>query len=94
MPIPGKSIPVIHTYTTINSELTAFMGSSFGNCYNYDGIEGWIASTNWNGALQALYRLYNPSADNYILVPQNKVTMAQGLGYTANQTLLGYVVPN
>ncbi len=94
MPIPGKYYPLLHIYTTSNAELSTLQTSSAGNCFKYDGIEGWIATTNWTGALQALYRLYNPSSDNYILVPQSKVTLAQSMGYTVNQTMLGYVVPN
>ncbi len=94
MPLPGKAVPIVHTYTTNDTELFQLMSATAGNCYNYDGIEGWIAPSNWTGNLQALYRLYNPNADSFILVPQSKLTMAQGLGYTANQTLLGYVVPN
>lgn len=94
MPLPGKYYPLLHTYTTNNAELTTFQSSTAGNCFSYDGIEGWIATTNWTGTLQALYRLYNPSSDNYILVPQSKLAIATSLGYTVNQTLLGYVVSN
>ncbi|MCC6868296.1 MAG: hypothetical protein IT522_05685 [Burkholderiales bacterium] len=70
-----------------------FMNSTAGNCFDYDGIEGFVAPTNWSGNLVALYRLYNGSNDTYILVPQTKVAAANAAGYTLYQTLLGYVEP-
>lgn len=93
MPIPGKPIPVIHFYTTSKSERNALTAPTIGNCYKFDGIEGYVAPSNLGG-LQQLYRLYNPTADSWILVPANRLATATGLGYTQNQTSLGWVVPN
>lgn len=89
-----KANAVIHIYTTSDTEKSQLMASTQGNCFNYDGIEGYVASYNWTGGLQTLYRLYNPTADSYILVPSSKLTLANTLGYTQSQTTLGWVVPN
>jgi hypothetical protein len=64
-----------------------------GQCYKYDGIEGYVAPSNLGG-LQELFQLYNPAADSFILVPSSKVSLVNGIGYTQNQTSLGWVVPN
>lgn len=93
MPVPTKPIPVIHTYTTSKTTRNQLMGSGAGNCYKYDGIEGYVAPSNLGG-LQELVQLYNPTADSYILVPSSKISMANGIGYTQQQTSLGWVVPN
>jgi len=93
MPAPSKIYPVLHTYATSSADLAMFMNSTAGNCFDYDGIEGFVAPTNWSGNLVALYRLYNGSNDTYILVPQTKVAAANAAGYTLYQTLLGYVEP-
>ncbi len=90
----SKANPVIHIYTTSDTEKSQLMARTQGNCFNYDGIEGYVASYNWTGTLQALYRLYNPTADSYILVNSGKLSLAQSLGYTQNQTTLGWVVKN
>jgi hypothetical protein len=93
MPLPSKPIPVIHTYTTSKSTRTQLTGTGAGQCYKYDGIEGYVAPSNL-GSLQELFQLYNPTSDSYILVPSSKVSVANGLGYTQQQTSLGWVVPN
>lgn len=93
MPVPTKAIPVIHTYTTNKTTRNQLLGSGPGQCYKYDGIEGYVAPSNLGG-LQELFQLYNPTADSYILVPSSKVSLATGLGYTQQQTSLGWVVPN
>lgn len=67
--------------------------ATYGNCFKYDGVEGYVAPSNLGG-LQQLYRLYNQAADSWILVPANRLATANGLGYTQNQTSLGWVVPN
>jgi hypothetical protein len=93
MPVPTKPIPVIHTYTTSKTTRNQLMGSGAGQCYKYDGVEGYVAPSNLGG-LQELFQLYNPTADSYILVPSSKVSLANGIGYAQNQTSLGWVVPN
>lgn len=93
MPVPSKPVPVIHIYTTSKTERNALTAATYGNCYKYDGVEGYVAPSNLGG-LQQLYRLYNPTADSWILVPANRVSTATGLGYTQNQSSLGWVVPN
>jgi hypothetical protein len=89
-----KQNPVQHIYTTSDTEKSLLMMATQGNCFNFDGIEGYVASSNWTGTLQILYRLYNPTADSYILVPSGKLSTATALGYTQNQTALGWVIPN
>ncbi|CAG1007483.1 Subtilisin DY [Burkholderiales bacterium] len=93
MPVPGKPIPVIHTYTTNKTTRNQLTGNGSGQCYKYDGVEGYVAPSNL-GSLQQLYQIYNPTADSYILVPSSKVALANSLGYTLYQTSLGWVVPN
>ena len=93
MPVPSKPVPVIHIYTTSKTERNALTAATYGNCFKYDGVEGYVAPSNLGG-LQQLYRLYNPTADSWILVPANRVSTAPGLGYTQNQSSLGWVVPN
>jgi hypothetical protein len=93
MPVPSKPIPVIHTYTTSKTTRDQLKGNGPGQCYKYDGVEGYVAPSNLGG-LEQLYQIYNPSADSYILVPSSKVAVANTLGYTQNQTSLGWVVPN
>lgn len=93
MPVPTKPIPVIHTYTTSKTTRNQLMGSGAGQCYKYDGVEGYVAPSNLGG-LQELFQLYNSTADSYILVPSSKVSLANGIGYAQNQTSLGWVVPN
>ena len=93
MPVPTKPIPVIHTYTTSKPTRIQLMGTGAGQCYKYDGVEGYVAPSNLGG-LQELIQLYNPTADSYILVPSSKLALANGLGYTQQQTSLGLVVPN
>lgn len=93
MPVSTKTIPVIHTYTTSKSVRNQLMGTGAGQCFKYDGIEGYVAPSNLGG-LQELFQLYNPTADSFILVPSSKVSLANGIGYTQNQTSLGWVVPN
>ena len=93
MPVPTKPIPVIHTYTTNKNTRNQLMGTGAGQCYKYDGVEGYVAPSNLGG-LQELIQLYNPTADSYILVPSSKVSLANGLGYTQQPTSLGWVVPN
>ena len=93
MPVPTKPIPVIHTYTTSKTTRNQLMGSGAGQCYKYDGVEGYVAPSNLGG-LQELFQLYNPTADSHILVPSSKVSLANGIGYAQNQTSLGWVVPN
>lgn len=95
MLVPGKPAPVSHVYTTSTTELATFRGSAgASNCFRYDGIEGYVASYNWNGALEALYRAYDPVYDAYTLVPQRYLASQVAMGYTAGQTILGYVQPN
>lgn len=91
-PRPEKQYPVLHVYTTSDSEKSQFMSSTAGNCFEFDGIEGYAASYNFTGALETLYRIYNPTLDSYILVPQRHVSTANALGYVADQTPLGMVV--
>jgi len=93
MPVPGKAIPVIHTYTTNKTTRNQLTGNGPGQCYKYDGVEGYVAPSNLGG-LQELYQLYNPTLDSYILVPSSKVSLAIGLGYAQYQTSMGWVVPN
>lgn len=93
MPVPSKPLPVIHTYTISKSTRDQLQGNGPGQCYKYDGIEGYVAPSNLGG-LQQLYQLYNPVADSFILVPSSKVGLANSLGYNQNQTSLGWVVPN
>lgn len=93
MPVPSKTFPVLHVYATSSADLTTFQSSTAGNCFDYDGIEGYIAPNNFTGTLVALYRLYNASKDTYILVPQGKLAAARAAGFTLNQALLGYVKP-
>lgn len=93
MPVPSKTIPVIHIYTTSKTERNSLTAATYGNCFKYDGVEGYVAPSNLGG-LQQLYRLYNQAADSWILVPANRLATANGLGYTQNQTSLGWVVPN
>lgn len=93
MPVPGKPIPVIHTYTTNKTTRNQLTGNGPGQCYKYDGVEGYVAPSNL-GSLEQLYQIYHPTADSYILVPSSKVALANSLGYTLYQTSLGWVVPN
>lgn len=93
MPVPGKAIPVIHAYTTSKATRNQLTGNGAGQCYKYDGVEGYVAPSNL-GSLQQLYQIYNPTADSYIFVPSSKVALANSLGYTHYQTSLGWVVPN
>lgn len=91
--MPGKQYPVQHVYTTSDAEKAQFLSITIGNCFNFDGIEGYVAPANWSGTFEMLYRLYNATTDSYILVPERYVSMAQTLGYVQNQTALGYVTP-
>ena len=93
MPVPGKPIPVIHTYTTNKTTRNQLTGNGPGQCYKYDGVEGYVALSNL-GSLEQLYQIYHPTADSYILVPSSKVALANSLGYNLYQTSLGWVVPN
>jgi hypothetical protein len=93
MPVPTKPIPVIHTYTTNKNTRDLLIGTGVGQCYKYDGVEGYVAPSNLGG-LQELLQLYNPTADSFILVPSSKVPLANSLGYTQSQTSLGWVLPN
>lgn len=93
MPVPGKAIPVIHTYTTNKTTRNQLTGNGAGQCYKYDGVEGYVAPSNLGG-LQELHQLYNPTLDSYVLVPSSKVSLAIGLGYAQYQTSMGWVVPN
>ena len=93
MPVPTKPTPVIHTYTTNKNTRIQLTGTGAGQCYKYDGVEGYVAPSNLGG-LQELFQIYNPAADSYILVPSSKVALANSLGYTRFQTSLGWVVPN
>lgn len=93
MPVPSKPEPVIHFYTASKSERDALIVATYGNCFKYDGIEGYVAPSNLGG-LQQLFRLYNPTTDSWILVPSSHVTTANGLGFTQQQSSLGWVVPN
>ena len=68
-------------------------GNGPGQCYKYDGVEGYVAPSNL-GSLEQLYQIYHPTADSYILVPSSKVALANSLGYNLYQTSLGWVVPN
>lgn len=93
MPVPTKPKAVIHFYSTNKSERDARMAPTNGNCFKYDGVEGYVAPSDLGG-LQQLYRLYNPTADSWILVPTAHLATANGLGYTQQQTSLGWVLPN
>jgi hypothetical protein len=55
-PVPGKLIPVLHVYPTSEIEKTQFMSATPGNCFKFDGVEGYLAPYNFGG-LQVLYRL-------------------------------------
>jgi hypothetical protein len=93
MPVPSKPEPVIHFYTTNKSERDALIAATYGNCFRYDGIEGYVAP--WDlGGLQQLFRIYNPTTDSWILVPSSHLPTANGLGFTQQQSSLGWVVPN
>lgn len=94
MPLPSKPIPVQHVYTTNVDELAALQTATNGNCFKLDGIEGYVAWYNMTGALEELYRLYNPTADSFIVVPTSKIALANSLGYTHYPWWLGWVVPN
>lgn len=91
MPVASKPEPVIHYYTTSKSTRIQLTGSA--QCYAYDGIEGYVAPSNLGG-LQELFQIYNPTLDSFILVPSSKLAYANSLGFTLNQTSLGWVVPN
>lgn len=94
LPPISKANQVQHIYTISDTEKNQLTTPTQGNCFNFDGIEGYVAPYQWTGSLQQLYRLYNPSADSYILVPSSKLSTATALGYTQGQTALGWVVPN
>ena len=94
MPLPGKDTPVLHVYTTSDSEKAQFLSATQDNCFQFDGIEGYLAPSNMTGTLEMIYRLYNSSADSYILVPSSKLSIATSLGYTQDQTALGWAIPN
>ena len=83
----------MHFYTTNEAEKTQAMSRTPGNCYNFDGIEGYV-SVNGAAPMEPLYRLYNAGADSFILVPSSQVGLANSLGYTYYQTQLGWVYPN
>jgi hypothetical protein len=81
-------------YTTSETERGQLMSATLNNCFDYDGIETYVSPTNSTGTMEQLYRLYNPVADSYILVPSSKLATATSLGYTQAQTSLGWVFPN
>lgn len=91
-PSPSKKYPIQHIYTANESEKAQLESSTSGNCFQFDGVEGYLSAFN-TGGLELLYRLYSPGNDSYILVPERYLSLAYSLGYSSNQTSMGYVVP-
>ncbi|MEO5763725.1 MAG: hypothetical protein ABIR52_00295 [Casimicrobiaceae bacterium] len=92
-PVPAKPKRVLHSYTTSETERAQLTSVTYGNCFRFDGIEGYVAPYNLGG-MQQLYRVYNPTKDAYILVPSAYVASATAQGFTQNTTALGWVFAN
>lgn len=89
-PVPAKPKKIIHYYATNDTEKAALMGTAPGTCFKFDGIEGYVAPFN-TGGLQALYRATSLSANAAILVPSSYLGWANALGFTTNQSVIGWV---
>jgi serine protease len=92
-PVPAKPYKVIHVYSTNSSEKASLMANASGACYNFDGIEGYVAPYD-TGGLQPLYRAVSLTANAWILVPGIYLGIANGLGFTTAQSVIGWVIPN
>lgn len=88
-----------HTYVISTAEVKTF--ASWG--YRLDGIEGYIygrcspePSCIPAGSTR-LYRIYNPTRDDFVIIPQSEVATYQANGYTMQYgsiAWIGYAYPN
>lgn len=93
-PVASKPYKVIHVFSTSDTEKASLMGTTVsGTCFKFDGIEGYVAPYN-TGGLQPLYRAVSITANAWILVPGNYLGIANTLGFTSNQSVIGWVVSN
>ncbi len=93
MPVPAKSDPVQHIYTTNDTEKAQLTSPVASKCFNFDGIEGYVAPWNFGGLVE-LFRIYNPTVDSYMLATSAKLAVAISNGFNQGQTSLGWVAPN
>jgi hypothetical protein len=91
MAVPSKPYPILHVYTTSASELAQFTSPTPGNCFKFDGVEGFVAPQALPLTPTQLFRAYNPDVDSYVLYKSTSRSQVRARGFRANETLLGWV---